>query len=330
MDERTFTAALERAVEYRDALMDFQRSRPGYLETTRGTIWASFCGMGEPLVHPRAVEYVGRAAEAGLRPIVNTNGALLSPETAEELMDAGLEMACLNVGEVGEDYEAVYGLPFERTRTNVEHFLTASRGRCLASIILVDHRDDPDHVATVREYWSQRGARSFMPFGLVNRAGALPAEEQAATVEAFRHEARRMLQGLGAKARCGVPFRFPFIGYDGIYYLCSSDWRKEVGLGSVFERSLIDILDEKAEQVGGRSPICRGCTHEPTNAMALSLARAAGGRPDGAAATPDLTPDEWLAELGQAHELVEALRAHVPRSPGAAGPRTRRLIPVRS
>ena len=113
-----------------------------------------------------------------------------------------------------------------------------------------------------------------------------------------------MLGGRGGEVHCGVPFRFPFIGYDGVYYLCSSDWRKEVGLGTVFERSLLDILDDKAEQVGGRSPICRSCTHEPTNALALSLARAAEGRPAGAAEMPGRTPDQWLEELDRSNGLV--------------------------
>jgi MoaA/NifB/PqqE/SkfB family radical SAM enzyme len=72
IDEPTFTAALSRAVQYRDALLEFQKVRPGYFVTSRDTIWVSFCGMGEPLLHPRVVEYVGRAAEAGLQPIINT------------------------------------------------------------------------------------------------------------------------------------------------------------------------------------------------------------------------------------------------------------------
>src|SRR5262245_26957529 len=168
IDEATFSAALRRAVEYRDALLELEKLQPGYFDTHDDSIWLSFCGMGEPLLHPRAVEYVGRVADAGLRPIINTNGALLSPKAAGELLDAGLAMACLNVGEIDEQYEAVYGLPFERTRSNVEHFLATAPGRCIPVIVLVDHRGDPDHVTAMREYWSQRGAEVFMPFSLVN------------------------------------------------------------------------------------------------------------------------------------------------------------------
>lgn len=334
IDEPTFTAALRRAVEYRDALLEFRRLQPGYFDaqpvrrTGSGpdTIWLSFCGMGEPLLHRRVVEYVARAAQAGLRPIVNTNGALLSPRTAEELMDAGLAMACLNVGEIGEDYEAVYGLPFERTRINVEHFLATSPGRCIAAIILVDHRHDPDHATSMREYWSQRGADVFMPFGLINRAGSLSTDEHEAW-HAFRNEASSILQEKG-EASCTIPFLYPFIGYDGNYYLCSSDWQKEVNLGNVFEHSLVDLFDEKAEHVRTRSPICRDCTHEPTNALAASLARAAEAPASDAHAGP--TPDRLLAGLDHDSGCVAAMRTHMSRAPVTRGPTKRRLIPVRS
>src|SRR5262245_39115934 len=330
IDEPTFNAALGRAVQYRDALVELQELQPGYFDTHDDTIWLSFCGMGEPLLHPRVVEYVGRVAQAGLRPIINTNGALLSPRRADELLDAGLAMACLNVGEIDEQYEAVYDLPFERTRTNVEHFLATSRGRCTSLIVLVDHRDDPDHLSAMREYWSRRGATGFMPFSLVNRAGALPVDEQVDAWHAFRDEAERMLQEKADAARCWIPFLYPFIGYDGNYYLCSSDWRKEVNLGNVFERSLVDLFDDKAEQVCGRSPICRDCTHEPTNALALSLARAAEARATDAHCEPNSTPDVLLAGLDHYAACVAAMRAHLPREPIVREPVRRRLIPVRS
>jgi hypothetical protein len=128
---------------------------------------------------------------------------------------------------------------------------------------------------------------------------------------------------------------YPFIGYDGNYYLCSSDWRKEVNLGNVFEHALVDLFDEKAEQVCGRSAICGGCTHEPTNALALLLARAAAGRTPDPRPRPNSTPEALLAGLDHNAGCVAAMRAHLPsasiaREPMSGEPMHRRLIPVRS
>lgn len=333
MDEATFTAALRRAVEYRDALVTFADRRPGWFDVADGSIWVSFCGMGEPLLHPRVVEYVGRVAEAGLRPAINSNGALLSPPMAEELIAAGLAMACLNVGEVGEAYEETYGLPYERTEANVEHFLQIVPEHCVAVVVLVDHRDDPVHLGQLRDHWTRLGAVP-MVFGLINRGGSLEVGWQREVFRAFGDEAEKRLERAGETPRCGIPFLYPFVGYDGHYYLCSSDWRKEVDLGSVFDRALVDLFEEKAERTRSRTPICRGCTHEPTNAMALSLAHAAAGRSTDTFGTfhGEFSARPELMERGFARmsSCVSAMAADLPRSsPDGSSPR-RRLIPVRS
>jgi hypothetical protein len=105
---------------------------------------------------------------------------------------------------------------------------------------------------------------------------------------------------------------YPFIGYDGNYYLCSSDWRKEVDLGSVFERRLVDLLEDKAEQVCGASPICRDCTHEPTNAMAHALARAAEARPEDVHRDLAASVEVLVDGLDHFDGCLTAMRTHVP------------------
>jgi Iron-sulfur cluster-binding domain len=182
----------------------------------------------------------------------------------------------------------------------------------------------------MREYWSERGAMGFLPFSLVNRAGSLPVDEQVEAWHAFRPEAKRMLQEKGDAAHCWIPFLYPFIGYDGNYQLCSSDWRKEVVLGNVFDHALVDLLDGKAEQVCGRSPICGNCTHEPTNALALSLARAAGGSATDTHCEPNATPNGLLDALDHYAGCVSAMRANLPQESIVGPPTNRRLIPVRS
>ncbi|MCC5954147.1 MAG: radical SAM protein [Acidimicrobiia bacterium] len=327
IDEDTFTMALRRAVDYRDAVQAFGVANPGYFHTAGGSMWLSFCGMGEPLLHPLVVSYVQRAAEAGLRPIITTNGALLHPEKAEQLMDAGLQSAIINVGEIDAQYEEVYGLPFERTRENVEAFLAAAEGRCFAVIALVDHRDDQSHASRMREYWASRGATAFMPFPLVNRAGSLAVEQQSEAWVGHRDLARKMLERSGSRTGCCVPFLYPFIGYDGHYYLCSSDWRKEVSLGTVFDRSLVDILDDKAAHVCSRTAICEGCTHDPANRLALSIARAdVTDRVDVVARESS----DMRTALDHYWGCVDAMRAAMPEPEHVAVRTHRKRLPVRS
>ena len=288
--------------------------------------------MGEPLLHPRVVEYVGRVAEAGLRPIINTNGALLTPQTAEELMDAGLAMACLNVGEIDEQYEAVYGLPFERTRANVEHFLAAAPGRCIAG----DRPGGPPGRSGPRDLHAGVLVSSAARVGSCPSASSTgpapsPSTSRPKPGKPSAPKPAGCSQENGGAARCWVPFLYPFIGYDGNYYLCSSDWRKEVNLGNVFEHSLVDLFDEKAERV--RDPLPDLSRLHPRTDQRVGPVAGPGRRraPTGrAASSPSPRPDGLLAGLDHYSGCVAAMCAHCPRPSTAANADNRRLIPVRS
>lgn len=52
---------------------------------------------GEPLVREDLAELVDYAADVGLRPVLSTNGTLLTPERARRLQEAGLAYAGVSV-----------------------------------------------------------------------------------------------------------------------------------------------------------------------------------------------------------------------------------------
>ena len=101
-------------------------------------------------------------------------------------------------------------------------------------------------------------------------------------------------------------------------------------LGNVFERSLVDLFDEKAEVVRTRSPICRDCSHEPTNALTRALADEGDDHAGQARAEVSSTPDRLLAGLDHYSGCVAAMRAGLSLDPTGRRPTSRRLIPVRS
>src|SRR5262245_9418007 len=132
-----FEQSLARAVEFRAVA----RGLPTPLDAS-----VVFCGTGEPLVHRNTEQYVRRVRDAGLACEVSTNGSLLSHERAVALLEAGLQWINVNVSDLGADYDRMYGLPFTRTRENVERFIALARGRCVVCIIIVDHRRDEAHL----------------------------------------------------------------------------------------------------------------------------------------------------------------------------------------
>jgi MoaA/NifB/PqqE/SkfB family radical SAM enzyme len=283
MNEAVFVESVRRAGELREVVRS-------HLDAE---LTVTMCGLGEPLLHPRVPEFVRYVREAGFSCALSSNAALLDERTAVALLDAGLSAIFINAGEIDGEYEAVYKLPFPRTRDNVARFVAMARDRCKVSIVLVDHRADRSHLRRVKAYWRTLGVEHYQRHDLNNRGGSLDVEHMRYRNHPHLYEARRLLErGDARQPICGVPFRFLFIGYDGQYYLCSSDWEKQVPLGSVFDESFLGTMRNRLEHVSSREPICAGCCHDPVNRLADRLARHAD-----AAETAD----------GDVHAVAEAL-----------------------
>ena len=123
---------------------------------------------------------------------------------------------------------------------------------------------------------------------------------------------------------CPTPFAYLFIGYDGQYYLCCSDWKKEVPLGSVADTSFTDVMVAKLAHARTRQPVCKTCNLDPLN----KLTEALRARDAGEADAPDvdaliehiqnmtdvLAREKSTALTGQPAPAAERLRP----PPGAA------------
>jgi MoaA/NifB/PqqE/SkfB family radical SAM enzyme len=263
MTATTFEQSLRRAIEFR--ALSRALGRPDFS--------IGFCGLGEPLLNRDVPAFVRRVRDAGFDCSMSTNGALLDESTSRALLAAGLQQVTINVTEIGEAYERVYRLPFDRTLANILRFKELARDQCDVVIVLVDHRGEPGHLESARQYWRSHGLTRFHTFGLINRGGALEVEGMQYVSYPETSSARSLLEEAGVVPLCATPFLYPFIGYDGQYYLDSSDWRKEVPLGSVFDVSLVEIIEAKLAHVRSRERVCRSCSLDPTNRIADALRR---------------------------------------------------------
>lgn len=110
-------------------------SAPGELSTAEGKALLDdlsefgvpvvlFSG-GEPLVRDDLVELVGYADNLGLRPVLSTNGTLLTTDRAAELRDAGLAYAGVSVDGLPETNDAFRGQEgaFEAAVRGIENSL---------------------------------------------------------------------------------------------------------------------------------------------------------------------------------------------------------------
>jgi MoaA/NifB/PqqE/SkfB family radical SAM enzyme len=309
-----FAQALGRAVEFRDRV----------LENAEGdlAIEVNLCGLGEPLLNPNTPAFVQQVREAGFKCGISSNGALLDERRGQALLDAGLQRININVGDEGDEYEDVYKLPFEKTRDNVVRFAQMAGESCDVYVVLVNHRRDFKHVFRMSKYWRRHGIDKFLSFEIMNRAGALFVDEMQYESYPQVEEARALLEAQEDRLFCAAPFLLPFIGYDGHYYLCCSDWKKEVSMGTVFDESIGSVMSQKMEHVTTREPICKSCNHDPLNEMTEALRAIEDGESD------ESRKDEVLERLtGQARDARKMLALAAPDASSIGG-RARRRIPI--
>jgi MoaA/NifB/PqqE/SkfB family radical SAM enzyme len=237
----------------------------------------SLCGLGEPLLNRDTPTFVRRVREEGFECTMSSNAALLDEPRAHALLEAGLQRIAINVGDRDADYEEIYKLPFDRTRDNVVRFKELAGDACEVIIVLVDHRRDRTHLEAMRQYWGDLGMRAFMEYEIMNRGGALFVDHMQFDEYPQLTEARELLAARSVEAVCPTPFAYLFIGYDGQYYLCCSDWKKEAPLGSVADNSFADVMVAKLEHARTRQPVCKTCNLDPLNKLTEALrARDAG------------------------------------------------------
>ena len=285
-----------------------------------------FCGTGEPLLNRRAPHCVQRVRESGFPCQVSTNGALLTGEVGGALLDARVTQVNINASEIDDEYERVYQLPFARTRDNIIGFVERARGKCAVRVMVVDYLDNRDHARSIIQYWRGLGVEEFVCYALINRGGSLPIDPPWWHAPAARRQAQADLQSRRAHPVCAAPFIHLFVGYDGRYYLCSSDWRKEVSFGSVFDTSFAAITAEKLARVTSREPICKRCFADPVNQLIRAHAAADEGA-DGADPRAALEQVLWSDAIGRdiAKRVMASQR---PRGPRRRAPTVRRRAPT--
>jgi MoaA/NifB/PqqE/SkfB family radical SAM enzyme len=321
MSPEVFAKALERAVEYRGRIADLPNPE----------VHVSLCGLGEPLLNRNVVDYVRLARAEGFFVKMSSNASLLDERRSVALLEAGLQQILINVGEEGDDYEAVYHLPFERTLQNVLRFNEMSAGACEVTMVIVDHRGDPDHVAGMTKYWSDRGVPHAVTYEVMNRGGSLFVEHMQYGTYPEQAVALARLEGELGGALCAAPFLYLFVGYDGQYYLCCADWEKQAPLGSIFDMSFVDIVGQKLEHLRSREPVCKTCNLDPLNKLTDEIrAEAAGQVPPGSA---DALIDAIGKETGLARSAAaifgHPFSAEETRKLGPYIPtKARRYIPV--
>ena len=78
----------------------------------------TFCGLGEPLLHPQIDRIVKIAHDAGIYTQLVTNGVLLTAEKLQSLVDSGLDELSISFHSINHDnYYAITGLEISELKS---------------------------------------------------------------------------------------------------------------------------------------------------------------------------------------------------------------------
>lgn len=320
MSMETFEQTLFRAIELREQNRE--------LLNIDARLEPNICGLGEPLINPNTPEFIRRLRMADFDTCsMASNGALLDEQRGRAILDAGVTRVNLNISDLGKDYDDVYNLPFDQTLKNVDRFVSMANGHCEVHIVLVNHRQDPEHTARMKKFWREHGVDGFVEYDVINRGGALFVDHMQYENYPERIRARELMSQCGSQWVCPVPYLWVFVGYDGLYYLCCSDWKKEAPMASVFDVPMLAVSEQKLRHVTSREPVCKTCNHDPLNAVTDMIRFVDAGE------KPQAELDQMIATFSQqsaqvANSVAATRRVATQITTEKLEPKGKRLIPV--
>ncbi|MDP3296872.1 MAG: radical SAM/SPASM domain-containing protein [Thermodesulfovibrionia bacterium] len=197
----------------------------------------SFIGIGEPLLNPHTIQYLRQIKERypRARTWITTNGQLLTPKIAKELLDADLGTLDISFNGIQKNkYESVMvGAHFEKTIERIEYIAneiekTHSRMRLQINFIIATQKSE--ETENIKSFWRSHGVRFFRIQKLHNRGGLIgnAVGNRKKTIKS-----------------CDLFEVFTWISWKGDVHMCCHDILRKNAVGNIFQDTWDDIKRRK-------------------------------------------------------------------------------------
>ncbi|MCX6841234.1 MAG: radical SAM protein [candidate division WOR-3 bacterium] len=168
---------------------------------------------GEPMLHPRFLEIVDMLTAEGLSLTMETNGTLLTAETARHLKEkTKLTFSSISLdGRDAETHDAFRRVPgaFDAALQGLDHLVNAGYKNC--QVIMSVHHGNRNQIEEVVKLAAKHGATSVKlnPVNIAGRGAGMHERGEALGFDDYLALARWVSSDLRPKATIGVVFELP-------------------------------------------------------------------------------------------------------------------------
>lgn len=220
-----------------------------FLDANPGIEEVDLFNWGEPLLHPRILDFVRYASQRGIYTRMVSNAVILEGKRAEGLIDAGISAIFFSFDGVGEDFHRIRGIAIDRPLNNVKAFLELckKKGRKVFTGVNVTQS------AWNRET-AESAAETFRALGVDH--------VELQLCEEYSPDYKRQVP-------CFEPYRYGVVLSNGDMVPCCVDYDGELAFGSIkSEPELAKIYNSRKARTlraGLQSPgtmpnVCSHCT----------------------------------------------------------------------
>lgn len=195
---------------------------------------------GEPLLHKGLADMILYASKHGLYTLIHTNGTLMTPEMARELINSGIsEVSFSFEGENPQRYENIrLNAKYDEVRQNIKHFIRI-KGQTRVIIEVLKFRGIDPGISISEHFKNEFHGAEFSSFYASNWHGSLDLPEL--------NEKDICLE---SPSVCGDMKKVLPISWDGKAHSCCIDFNSLMVIGDMNENSIQEVwFGEKRKKI---------------------------------------------------------------------------------
>jgi hypothetical protein len=228
-----------------------------FVDDAKRSIVVGFCGIGEPLLHPKIFDYIKMLKQLEHKPhiMIVTAGERLTPEVFEKLKELEVDTINLSLQTLDENLykKLMPGLKLEKVVKNIEYISQNQSEKMLFNISLTVHKMNEKSVDDILSFAKARK----LPVKLTqihSRGGNLVDDSLTDAPPVFNEPLKT----------CKIFESINFISWTGDIHPCCQDIERINKIGNVNDDSMNDLSIRKTELLakGLSYKICTQCNDQ--------------------------------------------------------------------